>query len=252
MKIKSLLVLAAGVIALNANAVWEDQVFDENCTLSGAGVETLQAGGDAGTLTITFARDEASSNLLPDGKPAGADFTNIQSDLVFPMDASGKGIRPVQDEYGDWVYGLVRNARGNELVSFSVNWNDPENDKWPNVRFVGANTTKTKITTNPTDLMEFCIKADEGMLTGDYDIQYHTLKYVAYTDEQCRNLEGGVLCTVHVDGASGVNDINAAKAVASVKYFNAAGMASDSAFDGVNIVVTKYADGTQSVAKVVK
>ena len=48
-----------------------------------------------------------------------------------------------------------------------------------------------------------------------------------------------------------VENINAGKAVAGVKYYNVAGVAADEAFDGVNIVVTKYVDGTQSVAKVV-
>ncbi len=51
---------------------------------------------------------------------------------------------------------------------------------------------------------------------------------------------------------TGVSDVNSAKAVASVKYYNAAGVASDNAFQGINIVVTKYADGSQSIVKVVK
>lgn len=55
-----------------------------------------------------------------------------------------------------------------------------------------------------------------------------------------------------VPAVTGVSDVNAAKAVASVKYYNAAGVASDNAFQGINIVVTKYADGSQSIVKVVK
>ncbi len=51
---------------------------------------------------------------------------------------------------------------------------------------------------------------------------------------------------------SAVNDLGADKAVASVKYYNAAGVAADAAFDGVNIVVTKYVDGSQKVVKIVK
>lgn len=42
------------------------------------------------------------------------------------------------------------------------------------------------------------------------------------------------------------------KSVAEVRYYNAAGVASDKAFKGVNIVVTTYADGTKQVTKVVK
>ncbi|MBR6284439.1 MAG: hypothetical protein IKR25_09125 [Muribaculaceae bacterium] len=48
-----------------------------------------------------------------------------------------------------------------------------------------------------------------------------------------------------------MNDLSV-KTVASVTYVNAAGQTSSQAFQGVNIVVTRYADGTISTAKVVK
>ena len=50
---------------------------------------------------------------------------------------------------------------------------------------------------------------------------------------------------------SAVNDVNA-KTVASVEYVNANGQVSNVPFEGINVVVTKYADGTKSVTKVVK
>jgi hypothetical protein len=40
--------------------------------------------------------------------------------------------------------------------------------------------------------------------------------------------------------------------VAGVKYVNMAGMTSDKPFDGVNVVVTTFNDGTTSTAKVIK
>ena len=46
--------------------------------------------------------------------------------------------------------------------------------------------------------------------------------------------------------------LNADKGIASVKYYNVAGVAADAAYEGVNIVITKYADGTQKVVKVMK
>ena len=48
-----------------------------------------------------------------------------------------------------------------------------------------------------------------------------------------------------------VNDINA-KSVAGVKYYNLAGVESNKPFDGVNIMVTTYTDGTKAAAKVIK
>ena len=51
---------------------------------------------------------------------------------------------------------------------------------------------------------------------------------------------------------TGVNDVNAGKQVAGVKYVNLAGVVSDKPFEGVNIVVTRYTDGTQSTMKILK
>ena len=54
------------------------------------------------------------------------------------------------------------------------------------------------------------------------------------------------------DALTGVESMNAGKAVAGVKYYNVAGQASDKAFKGVNIVVTTYTDDTTRTVKVVK
>ena len=42
------------------------------------------------------------------------------------------------------------------------------------------------------------------------------------------------------------------KSVESVTYVNAQGMQSSKPFDGVNLVVTRYTDGTTSTTKVVR
>jgi len=43
-----------------------------------------------------------------------------------------------------------------------------------------------------------------------------------------------------------------AKEVAGVKYYNIAGVESDHPFQGVNIEVTRYSDGSQSTRKIMK
>ena len=50
---------------------------------------------------------------------------------------------------------------------------------------------------------------------------------------------------------TGVESVNA-KAVASVKYVNLQGATSATPFEGVNVVVTTYTDGSQNVVKVIK
>lgn len=49
-----------------------------------------------------------------------------------------------------------------------------------------------------------------------------------------------------------VEDVETTKTVAGVKYVNLAGQMSETAFSGVNIVVTTYTDGTTSTVKVIK
>ncbi|CRH68969.1 Uncharacterised protein [Chlamydia trachomatis] len=52
--------------------------------------------------------------------------------------------------------------------------------------------------------------------------------------------------------STGVENVNAQKAVAGVKYVNPQGIESNQPFDGMNIVVTTYTDGSHSSTKVVK
>jgi hypothetical protein len=56
----------------------------------------------------------------------------------------------------------------------------------------------------------------------------------------------------HFNDNSGIEQITADKQVAGVRYINVAGQENDVPFDGVNIVVTTYTDGTSTVAKVIK
>ena len=50
----------------------------------------------------------------------------------------------------------------------------------------------------------------------------------------------------------GVTDVNTSKQVAGVKYYNLAGVEGTKPFDGVNVVVTTYTDGTNATTKVIK
>ncbi|MBO4871106.1 MAG: Ig-like domain-containing protein [Muribaculaceae bacterium] len=54
------------------------------------------------------------------------------------------------------------------------------------------------------------------------------------------------------DITTGVNDINVAGSVTGVKYINVMGQVSNRPFNGVNIVVTRNADGTVTTTKIVK
>ena len=49
-----------------------------------------------------------------------------------------------------------------------------------------------------------------------------------------------------------INDVEGSKTVSSVKYYNITGIESDKPFSGVNIVVTRYTDGSFSTTKVLR
>ncbi len=51
---------------------------------------------------------------------------------------------------------------------------------------------------------------------------------------------------------TGVSNVNSDKQVAGVKYYNLMGVESNEPFNGVNIVVTRYTDGSISTSKVLK
>ena len=63
--------------------------------------------------------------------------------------------------------------------------------------------------------------------------------------------DGGMYVLCAQGGMVGVDELNADKAVAGVRYYNVAGQEMQQA-DGLTIVVTTYTDGSTSVAKVVK
>ena len=52
--------------------------------------------------------------------------------------------------------------------------------------------------------------------------------------------------------SSGVNEIQASKDVQSVKYFNMLGVESLEPFNGVNVKVTTFTDGTTEATKIIK
>ncbi len=109
----------------------------------------------------------------------------------------------------------------------------------------------------------------EGMMTEGTEIELYaddeTTQYanfrlpgsgnytVTLAKEDIKGLfEGAKIVVTHNNTVpTGINDINS-KAVKSVKYVNIAGIESAEPFDGLNIVVTTYTDGTKAAAKVIK
>ena len=101
-------------------------------------------------------------------------------------------------------------------------------------------------------------KAEGDITWNEYDatkgilVEKSGLLTIAVNDangEEITSIEGEYTIT---GGTTAVENITAGKAVAGVRYYNAAGQQAANAFQGVNIVVTTYSDGTQSVSKIVR
>ncbi len=105
--------------------------------------------------------------------------------------------------------------------------------------FLPGESTREEVEWQAYDDTEGILVEESGMLViGVFDA----------TGEVLGGLEGEYIINTPTTGIEAISG----KAVASVRYINVAGMASDKAFDGLNIVVTTYTDGTKTVTKVVK
>ncbi|MBR5639231.1 MAG: chitobiase/beta-hexosaminidase C-terminal domain-containing protein [Muribaculaceae bacterium] len=79
--------------------------------------------------------------------------------------------------------------------------------------------------------------AKAGLMDYDYPFQNYTIKATS-VDE--------------VDPSTGITDITTEEGVKSVRYYNAAGLESNTPFQGVNIVVKEMNDGSKVTTKVIK
>lgn len=237
MKIKALL-LTALVAGMSLNAFATDYT-DCGDKMTATDADYVLTPGELVTVPLNLTR-EISPN-----------FTNIQWDVIFP-----EGIRPVADEFGDKGFAGEMSTFGRNktpVIGFKHNFEDAT--KYPVFTIVGSNNGDTKQygeTQNPCQLYNINLAADKGIEAGTYVLKCAALKYTDEANDSYETAAEQVICTFTIKGGSAVKDLNATKAVASVKYVNVAGAESNVPFDGVNIMVTTYADGTTQAAKVIK
>lgn len=98
------------------------------------------------------------------------------------------------------------------------------------------------------NIMRLKITANEDFDASDAEVVLTNVMLV--TPEHLIYLADDAMARVN-DG-SGVEQIVTDRQIARVRYINVAGQESDTPFDGVNIVVTTYTDGTSSTIKVMK
>ena len=231
MKIKSLLVAGLALLAVSATA----ETFNVESKITLPEDFTLAAGETSGLTTMTLNRVGDNTD----------NFTNAQLNILPLEGLEIMGVTqasPVEATYYNELEEADKPALGIKSA-FNAEVNAYV------IGFVNEtyNEDQIKIEKNPVALCRIKIKLAEDFAGGDWKAY---LKYTDYANNDFVN-EEYVLFSFPTPEVA-VENINAGKAVAGVKYYNVAGQAADSAFEGVNIVVTTYVDGTQNVVKVVK
>ena len=101
---------------------------------------------------------------------------------------------------------------------------------------------------NEGHVMSLTIAADDDFKANNAVVQLTNVLLVS-TEQEVYNSSDVM---TKVSEASGVEQVLAGKQIVNVRYINVAGQESETPFNGVNIVVTRYTDGTQSVLKTIK
>ena len=87
------------------------------------------------------------------------------------------------------------------------------------------------------------------------EITYYATLYV-YDEDADKYYVKKVSVTINAENMGVITNVDetlaGAKTVASVEYYNALGMKSKEPFSGVNVMVTRYTDGSMSAKKIMK
>lgn len=227
MKLKTLLVatLAAMSLSAMANTTASDSMYIKD-------FEITQ--GDSVLVTLNFKN--------------ATRYAATQGDITFGHD----GLTPIQtwdDDREEMVWFL----KSDRIRNFSISGNNPVSTHM--VRWVEFDLSNGRVKTGDGPYAYFSLRCAKDVPAKTYDCTITETYYSTGVASENNANDGNGPVThfkVTVKASDGINDVNADKAVAGVQYFNLAGQASATPFEGVNVVVKTYTDGSKSVNKVIK
>lgn len=140
------------------------------------------------------------------------------------------------------------------MRSYEVGSNPKQNGACRSVVAGGANGAWYKVDTDIA-FEGICTKGED--FNGEVTVEIYLVTNDIVSISQLSNPNNYITKVSHTivrdeHIATGVEDVNAEKTVAGVIYYNLLGAASDRPFEGVNVVVTTYTDGTKSSKKILK
>ncbi len=215
-----------------------DAQDDDNCT-SGSDYAPFYTSGIRGkamtyTNNWTSFVDYTQGNDFPNvtnGCGTNVDLPLTRIQYIYELDHVGAPTFEGYSVDGITGYGvyILPTTEGSEIMYRVFVW-DEENNEW----------------TQMTDWTWYMGTEGEIYMT-EMNAKYRVEAYAFYGDVQSEE----VAYEFVVQPSTGIDEMNAGKTVAGVRYFNMAGQEMPQA-DGLTIVVTTYTDGTTSAAKVVK
>ena len=113
---------------------------------------------------------------------------------------------------------------------------------------MGVSMDLAQFAGNEGNILRLTVTADEDFSAQDAEVLLSDILLVTPNHEVYLANEA----RAKVNDQTGIEQVNADKQVASVRYINVAGQQSETPFDGMNIVVTTYTDGTTSTVKVIR
>lgn len=126
---------------------------------------------------------------------------------------------------------------------------DIEHEAMDNVyTLMGVSMDMLQFNGSEGKVFRLTVTADEDFDGQNAQVELANVRLV--TPDHEIYLAGNAL--VALNDATGLEQVNADREIAAVRYINVAGQESEAPFDGINIVVTTYTDGSTTTTKVVK
>jgi hypothetical protein len=247
MKIKSLLLLAACAFAMPAIAA--DGDLDPSTNVKFEQRNNVEPGQ---IVYINFILE--NPNMEYSTAQMDLDYPEGWEAVKFSQKDAGIGTKPAK-AYCQMIpegrLDEIWDDDGNGHGAFTIVGNVPDDASF-RFAYYDAEAEGKKVACGDDAIAVIAIQIPEGATVGDNTITVREVWLATGLPDG--EGDGGIddfTFTIKVDPV-GVKDVNANKAVAGVKYYNIAGVESDKPFDGVNVVVTTYTDGTKAASKVIK
>lgn len=157
-------------------------------------------------------------------------YTALQCELVLPQGLRLVGVKGVDRGAAHDYYSM---AHQDDPCLYTI---------------IGASMQMDPYAGSEGHVMRLIVEADDDFSPDGAEVALANVELVTLQHETY--MAGDAM--VRVNDGSGVEKIVEGREIATVRYINVAGQQSDSPFDGINIVVTTYTDGTTAVNKVIR